>query len=64
MQAWLHQIADNYARAVHIEGEAGQLPPMLQLPLHCAGQTLNDEVVNQKGFTQQFLEHADPGPCL
>lgn len=58
MDAWLRQIAGDDARAVLIEAETGQLPPLLQLAFYCAGQTLNDEITNQPGFAKQFLEHA------
>ncbi|MFN3735547.1 hypothetical protein [Comamonas testosteroni] len=60
MQAWLHQIADDDARAVLIEAETGQPPPRLQLALHCASQTLKDEIASQPGFALQFLERATP----
>lgn len=60
MEAWLRQIAADDARAVLIEAEAGQLPPMLQLPLHWAGQTLKGEIMKRPGFAKQFLEHAGP----
>lgn len=59
MHAWLQHIAGDEARAILIEAETGQQPPMLQLALHCAGQTLKDEIANQLGFALQFLEHAD-----
>lgn len=60
MQAWLNQIADDDARAVLIEAETGQPPPRLQLALHCASQTLKDEIASQPGFALQFLERATP----
>lgn len=59
MYAWLQQIAGDDVRAMRIETETGQPPPMLQLALYCAGQTLKDEIVNQPGFALQFLKHAD-----
>ena len=60
MHAWLQQIAGDDARAILIEAETGQPPPMLQLALHCASQTLKDEIANQPGFALQFLERAAP----
>lgn len=60
MHAWLQQIAGNDARAILIGAETGQLPPLLQLALHCASQTLKDEIANQPGFALQFLERAAP----
>ncbi len=60
MHAWLQQIAGDDARAIVIEAETGQPPPMLQLALHCASQTLKDEITNQPGFALQFLERATP----
>ena len=60
MHAWLQQIAGDDARAIVIEAETGQPPPMLQLALHCASQTLKDEIANQPVFALQFLERATP----
>ncbi|WEE79818.1 hypothetical protein LZ683_10905 [Comamonas testosteroni] len=60
MHAWLQQIAGDDARAMRIEEQTGQPPPRLQLALHCASQTLKDEIANQPGFALQFLERAAP----
>ena len=60
MDAWLRQIAGDDARAMRIEEQTGQPPPMLQLALHCASQTLKDEIANQPVFALQFLERATP----
>ena len=60
MDAWLRQIAGDDARAMRIEEQTGQPPPMLQLALHCASQTLKEEIANQPVFAWQFLERATP----
>lgn len=59
MDAWLQHISGDDERATLIEADTGQLPPMLQIALYCAGQTVKDEIANQLGFALQFLEHAD-----
>ena len=60
MDAWLRQIAGDDARGMRIDEQTGQPPPMLQLALHCASQTLKDEIANQPVFALQFLERATP----
>ena len=60
MHSWLQQIAGDDARAILIEAETGQPPPMLQLALHCASRTLKEEIANQPDFALQFLERAAP----
>lgn len=46
--------------ATCIEAKTGKPPPMLQLALYFAGQTLIEEISNQSGFAKQFLGHAGP----
>lgn len=60
MDAWLRQIAGDDASAMRIEEQTGQPPPLLQLAMYCAGQTLKGEITNQPGFALQFLERAAP----
>ena len=60
MDAWLRQIAGDDARAMRIEEQTGQPPPMLQLALHCASRTLKEEIANHPDFALQFLERAAP----
>ena len=60
MDAWLRQIAGDDARAMRIEEQTGQPPPLLQLAMYCASQPLKEEIANQPGFALQFLERAAP----